>query len=121
MKPETRFRVNTVDPFLKTLKNTYSMSVQQVAIHGDPDKLLCCWGRFVALELKKSIDESPRKLQVFKLGELERCGALSLVVAPENWNEVKQELSAMDKTKERAWISRASKLPSQTWRKSIQC
>lgn len=73
------------------------------------------------MEIKKSTKEKPRKLQVYKLSEVERCGGLSLVVAPENWNEVKQELSAMDKTKERAWTIQSSKLPSQNWRKSIQC
>lgn len=73
------------------------------------------------MEFKKSITEKPRKLQVYKLAQVERCGGLSLVVAPENWIEVKKELSAMDKTKERAWTNKASKLRSQTWLKSIQC
>lgn len=105
MKPETKFRVNLVDPFLKTLKNCTSFSIQQVSINGDPDKMLCLNGRFVGLELK-DVGEKPRKLQVFKLDQIDRTNGVALVADRDNWNETKEILSYMDATKENAWKQR---------------
>ena len=101
MKPETKFRVNIVDPFLKTLKNCTSFSIQQVSINGDPDKMLCIHGRFVGLELK-DVGEKPRKLQAFKLDQIKRTGGVALVADRENWQYIKFILSEMDSTKEEA-------------------
>lgn len=99
MKPETVFRKNRVIPFLKTLKNTAFFPIQQLAISGDPDFMLCVAGRFVALEIKKSDAKAdmPRGLQIFKLTEVSRAFGVSLVATPENWEVIKQQLSDMDK------------------------
>ena len=96
MKPETRFRINHVVPFLKKLPNTYFMSIQQLAISGDPDLILCVRGRFVALELKAE-GEKPRKLQEYKLEKIRKAGGIRLVASPENWSNIKQVLVNMDK------------------------
>lgn len=95
MPNERSFRVSQVLPFLKTLKNTYSLPIQQLAIRGDPDLLLCCAGRFVALELKAE-GEVPRKLQQHKLDQVKRTGGISLVASPDNWDFIKQELLKLD-------------------------
>lgn len=97
MKQETVFRKGKVIRFLKTLKNTAYFPIQQLAILGDPDFFLCANGRFVALELKKSKDDPPRALQVLKLDWIKSRGGIVIVAYPENWEEVKQQLSAMDK------------------------
>ena len=102
MKPETKFRQNQVLPFLQKLKNTYYESIQQLAISGSPDIILCVWGRFVALELK-SKEGKLEPLQKYKLNEIKRTGGIALRVSPQNWEEVKENLSLMDQTKEEAW------------------
>lgn len=95
MKPETRFRKNQVLPFLKTLKNTSFFAIQQVAISGDPDFLLCMRGHFVALELKASGGKL-RALQKYKLAEVEGHGGIALVADPDNWEQVKKTLLMLD-------------------------
>lgn len=117
MKPETRFRVNTVTPFLKSLKNTSYFPIQQLAIRGDPDFILCIWGRFVALELKKDAAEDARSLQQYKLQKVQKTNGISFVASPENWEEVSKKLSEMDASKEIAWKSKSNqnlKLKSPT-------
>lgn len=96
IKNETRFRTSKVDPFLKTLKNTFSESIQQVSINGSADKHLCIRGKFVALELKAK-GGKVSGLQRFKLNEVNRCGGYALVADPDNWEEIKQLLSKLDK------------------------
>lgn len=94
-KPETLFRNSQVKPFLKTLKKTVVFPIQQLAIVGDPDFILCCYGHFVALELKASGGE-PRALQEHKLNEVTRCHGTAIVATPENWSEVKNKLQHLD-------------------------
>jgi hypothetical protein len=91
VKKETVFRIGKVDPFLKRLPNTYSFSVQQISLVGDPDKVLCINGRFVALELK-SEEGKPSKLQTHKLNKVTKAGGIAIVVWPHNWNKVKDRL-----------------------------
>ncbi len=95
MKAETKFRVNHVLPFLQTLKNTTIFPIQQLAIIGDPDFVLCCNGRFVALELKKG-DEDPRELQLYKLESVRRTKGIAIVAEPGNWETVKRLLLKLD-------------------------
>lgn len=95
-KPETVFRNGQVRPFLKTLKNTAFFPIQQLAIIGDPDFMLCCFGIFVALELKASGGKT-RPIQQRKLDEVTRCHGISIVATPENWNEVKNKLTHLDR------------------------
>lgn len=95
MKSETAFRQYRVIPFLKNLKNTVYFPIQQQAISGTPDFLLCCRGRFVALELK-SQDGKVSKLQQYNLDEVERCDGVSLVANPMNWGKVEAILRRLD-------------------------
>lgn len=83
-----------VDKALKTLPNTYSFSIQQRTIIGDPDKLICIGGKFVALELKSEQGE-PTKLQLHKLAAVKKAGGISLVAYPKNWPEVFTILSVL--------------------------
>lgn len=95
-KAETQFRQGQVIPFLKTLKHTKFMAIQQAAIHGDPDYVLCVRGEYIDLELKDE-GESPSAIQKFKHSETERCGGRVIVADPSNWNNVKQQLRKLDK------------------------
>lgn len=91
MKPETAFRINKVDKFLKKLPGTWSVSVQQQSIRGTPDKLLCIRGKFVALELK-SAGGKLTKLQEYTLLKIEDSGGIAILVSPTNWAAVKEQL-----------------------------
>jgi hypothetical protein len=95
MKPETQFRQVKVIPFLKTLHNTAYFPIQQMAIVGDPDFILCVRGRFVALELKSETGElSP--LQKQKLGWITKKGGVSLVASPGTWESIKGILTKLN-------------------------
>jgi len=93
-KPETRFRQGKVLPFLRTLKNTYAFPIQQVAVSGDPDYVLCINGYFVALELKAE-GGKPSPLQNYKLTRIIVAGGIAIVVEPSNWEQVKQALTKL--------------------------
>ena len=99
MKPETQFRQAQVIPFLKTLKCTVYFPVQQVAIVGTPDMLLCCRGRFVALELK-SRGGTLSPLQKYNLDRVSARGGVAIVASPDNWAGVKSVLTALDEGEE---------------------
>lgn len=96
LKPETKFRQNKVIPFLKTLKKTERFPMQQLAIVGDPDFLLCMHGTFVALELKDE-GEVPRPLQQHKLDRVAATHGVSIVADPGNWGHVKNVLLQLDR------------------------
>lgn len=98
MKPETAFRKNRVDPFIRTLKNCHSFSIQQVSIRDTPDKLICINGFFVAMEIK--VDDEPRPGQQHQLDCVVRAGGISLVACPNNWEQVKIYLTYLDGLKE---------------------
>jgi len=96
MKAETKFRRSKIEPFLKTLKNCHAMTIQQVTIVGDFDKVLCINGLFVSMEIKASEKDKPKKLQVEKGKSVEKAGGFHLAVYPENWETVKLFLLNLD-------------------------
>lgn len=93
MKPETRFRIGRVVPFLRTLSYCKIFSIQQKAIVGHPDIILCLDGLFVALEVKtddKDSTASPR--QILTLEEVLKAKGAALIVRPSNFEQVKEDL-----------------------------
>lgn len=96
MKEESKFRKNRVDPFLKTLQNTFSISIQQTAIRGDADKILCCNGFFVWLELKTDVGE-PSPLQQWKYSNVQKAQGIAIIARPRNWEKVKTFLQLLDR------------------------
>lgn len=96
-KPETSWRNNIVDPFLKSLDNCYVMSIQQVSLLGDADKVLCLHGLFVAIELKYGKNKES-KIQQWKRGQInEKAGGIAIVASPANWTKVKYFLTELSK------------------------
>ncbi len=86
-KKETAFK-ERAKADLGTLPHTWFEKIQQVAIRGTPDFLICIRGRFIAIELKKDAYEHPDKLQTWKLSEIEDAGGIALVAHPGNWDEI---------------------------------
>ena len=64
------------------------MPIQQKAIRGDPDFILCVLGVMVGLELKAMEKSKVAKLQIFKLMQIERYGGIGLIAYPGNWDKV---------------------------------
>lgn len=95
-KPETLFK-NRIKPQLESLASTWFVKVQQVAMRGTPDFLLCINGRFVAIELKASAKDKASKLQEWTLDQISKAGGIALIACPENWAEVKELLINLSK------------------------
>lgn len=87
-KPETVFRAR-IRPLLEQLPNTTIFGIQQVAIRGVPDFLLCINGLFVALELKKDAKSEPSELQKYTINHIKnKSHGIAFVTHPENWHNV---------------------------------
>lgn len=95
MKPETKFRQSVFIPFLKKLKNTHFFPIQQVAISGTPDFILCSRGKFVACELKSEFGELS-ELQKYSRDQVIRTDGIYLTIRPNNWKYAKEYLTALD-------------------------
>lgn len=89
-KPETNFRKKVradLDQLIREGKPLWFEAIQQKAIKGSPDFILCVKGQFVALELKSEngilseIQEAKLKLVV------ERGEGIALIADPSNWQD----------------------------------
>lgn len=92
-KPETLFR-KRVDKDLAKVPHSFWMSIQQKTIRGDPDKLGCVNGHFVALELK-SADGEATKLQEYKLARVRTAGGYSFLADPYNWLRILRDIKQL--------------------------
>lgn len=73
---------------LKYQNTLYFTKIQQVALRGTPDLLLCVAGLFIAIELKKSEREKPDPLQNRELQKIKAARGYTFVACPENWQGV---------------------------------
>lgn len=91
LQRETRFKIR-VQERLKKLesKGLYHVKIQQVAVRGVPDILICAAGKFIAFELK--VDSKLDELQRFTLEKIRKAGGYAVVVTPENWDEIFDDL-----------------------------
>jgi hypothetical protein len=95
MKAESEFR-KKVDKFLRTLPFCKSLSIQQKAITGHPDKVLCLAGWFVGLEIKTD-EGSPSARQILTLEEVIKAKGVALIVRPSNFDQIKEILVKISK------------------------
>jgi hypothetical protein len=95
-KKETLFK-ERIAPHLERLPNTWFVKIQQRAIRGTPDILLCVNGIFVALELKKSDKEKRDLLQDHNLDKINKSGGLGIKTTPGNWLAVLEALTILSK------------------------
>lgn len=96
MKPETSFRTGQVDPFLDSLSNCYHESIQQVAIRGSCDKLICIhgWGVWAEVKDEKGL---PDPLQAYKATKIRnKALGIAFVWRPQNHEQVKKFLTYLN-------------------------
>jgi len=85
-KPETKFK-ERVQKDLSKLPFCWNVKIQQVALRGIPDFLICLGGKFIAIELKKDEREEPNELQKWTLQSIAHAGGISFIAHPGNWYE----------------------------------
>jgi hypothetical protein len=67
-----------------------------MSLRGYPDFILCCYGRFVGLELKSQEGE-PSLLQEQFGKEIREAFGIYLVAYPDNWLSIKESLVILDR------------------------
>lgn len=97
MKSESSFK-KKVAAFLKTLNLQWSLKTQERSRHGTPDFIGCLGKNFFALELKRSVKEIVPPLQLYTIEQIARTGSYARVAYPENWEEIKKELTELSKS-----------------------
>lgn len=90
INPETKFKVK-VQEKLKQVPGLWNVKIQQVALRGIPDLLICYKGMFYAWELKTSTGKLD-SLQEHTLNNIKQAGGTSRVVTPANLDECMEEL-----------------------------
>lgn len=95
MKSETIFR-KRCDKFLDKLDNSVDFSIQQLAIRGDFDKIICIQGWFVGSEIKDE-DGKPDPLQSYKASKVRTQGkGIAFIWRPQNDKDVKNFLTQLN-------------------------
>ena len=105
MKDETKFR-QKADRDLDTLTEVFNESIQQKAIRGTPDKLLCVktacpcgrtYGQFVAIEFKSDtkVKSKSEALQDYKLAKIRGAGGITFKVKPHEWDAAFNQLKKL--------------------------
>lgn len=89
-KPETVFRKrvrSALSDLVAEGAPLWFEAIQQKAIRGTPDFILCANGHFIGLELK-SAEGKLDALQEAKRTAILEAGGLALVADPSNWDNV---------------------------------
>lgn len=87
-KKETAFKERVLK-YLKTIPNLYVRKINQVALRGMPDILICYKGHFIAIELKVGNNKAD-PLQEYDLEMVRVAGGTAFVLTPENFNYIKE-------------------------------
>lgn len=95
-KKETLFK-EKVFKWFKELQDQgvrlWYVKVQQVAIGGTPDILMCLYGYFYAIELKKGMSDDSDPRQTHELRKIRLAQGHGLVLCPETFPRFQAEIS----------------------------
>lgn len=83
-----------VKDFLETIPRAWFYKSNDMGTRGIPDYIVCINGKFVALELKSRLHKKSRSrgLQEFNINRINKYSGFGFIVAPENWDEIKENL-----------------------------
>jgi hypothetical protein len=90
MQNETKFKMK-VQSRLSQIPGVWHVKIQQVALRGVPDMLICYKGKFFAWELK-TLKGRVSDLQRYVLNNITKAGGIARVVTPDNLDECIEEL-----------------------------
>ena len=76
---------------LAGIPELYVVKIQQVALRGVPDMLICYKGKFFAWELKTDTGK-PTDLQNYVISKIKKAGGVARVVTPKTFEEAMEEL-----------------------------
>lgn len=93
MQKETRFKMK-VQSKLAGLPTLWIVKIQQVALRGIPDILMCANGTFVAWELKVG-NNKVTDLQQHILNKITKANGVARIVTPENLDDMMEELQCL--------------------------
>ena len=82
-KPETKFKEKIIAR-LKTFRNVWFVKIQQIAIRGIPDLILCVDGMFMAVELKARNKAKIDPLQEKTIKDISKARGVAMIISPEN-------------------------------------
>lgn len=85
LQGETMFS-RRVQARLKAIPKLYHQKIQQKAIRGTADLILCYRGHFICWELKMAAGRLS-KLQAYEIERVQRAGGIAMVVTPANLEE----------------------------------
>ncbi len=92
MQPETKFKIK-VQTVLKKIPEVWVVKIQQLALRGIPDMLICYKGNFLAWELKVPPNKlKARSLQAHNLESIRNAGGIARVVTPCTLSEAIEEM-----------------------------
>lgn len=110
-KPETLLK-NRVKEKLEGVPHCCIIKIQQIAIRGDPDLVLCVNGWSVWVELKRTRKEKPDALQHFKLWRHQEIGlGYSLVLHKDNMNETIEFITRISQSEIKLEVPECLRLP----------
>lgn len=87
---ETKFK-EKVQRALREIPDLYCVKIQQVALRGVPDLLICYRGHFHAWELKTDKGKV-EDLQAFVIEKINKAGGRARVVTPTTFKQALEEL-----------------------------
>lgn len=97
MQPETRFK-KKVQTELDKIPKLYHRKIQQKAIRGTLDLIICFRGWFINWELKTE-EGSTSSLQDREIARVRHAGGIAMVVDPANLDESLEFLSKLPQNK----------------------
>ena len=104
---------------LERIKKCSIIKIQQVAIRGDPDFVLCVNGFSVWVELKRNRREKADPLQYYKLEKHLRDGGYSFILHDENEQDILRFLRKLaEKKHKKMEIDEWLQLPRRTLKTS---
>ena len=96
MQPETRFKQKVLAR-LKAIPDIYFIKIQQMALRGHPDILICYKGHFIAFELKIPPNKvKGGSLQWLNIELIRKAGGIAKEVTPDNFEESLKELLCLN-------------------------
>lgn len=97
---ESKFEKKCIEELRALPCSYWPPKVESLSVRGEPDRVGCVNGHFVALEFKRSEAEAKRQtgrviLQKQILNKIKMAGGVGFVAYPENWDFVLKQIKGL--------------------------